>query len=58
MTIRLGLLGEVIRMAIDTVRTNYTSQNPDLATAGNGRAIATWESTSGGIPDVVVARFE
>jgi hypothetical protein len=43
---------------IDTVRTNYTSQNPDLATDGNGRAIATWESTSGGIPDVVVARFE
>jgi hypothetical protein len=44
--------------AIDTVRTGYTSQNPDLATDGNGRAIAAWESTTGGIPDVVVSRFE
>ena len=43
---------------IDTVRTNYTSQNPDLATDGKGRALAAWESTTGGIPDVVVARFE
>jgi hypothetical protein len=43
---------------IDTVRSQYVSQNPDLATDGAGRAIAAWESTTGGIPDVVVARFE
>jgi hypothetical protein len=43
---------------IDTARASYTSQNPDIATDGKGRAIATWESTSGGIPDVLVARFE
>jgi hypothetical protein len=43
---------------IDTARASYTSQNPDLATDGKGRAIAAWESTTGGIPDVVVARFE
>jgi hypothetical protein len=43
---------------IEPVRTNYTSQNPDLATDGKGRAIAAWESTSGGMPDVMIARFE
>jgi hypothetical protein len=43
---------------IDSVRSGYTSQNPDLATDRNGRALATWESTTGGIPDVMVARFE
>jgi hypothetical protein len=43
---------------IDTMLPSYTSQNPDLATDGQGRALAAWESTTGGIPDVVVARFE
>jgi hypothetical protein len=39
-------------------RTGYMSQNPDLATDRAGRALAAWESTAGGIPDVMVARFE
>jgi hypothetical protein len=43
---------------IDTAPSGYTSQNPDLATDRSGRALAAWESTMGGIPDVVVARFE
>jgi hypothetical protein len=43
---------------IDTVRATYTSQNPDLATDGKGRALATWESTMGAVPDIQVARFE
>ena len=44
--------------AIDGVRTGTTSQNPDLATDRAGRALAVWESTAGGIPDIMVARFE
>jgi hypothetical protein len=43
---------------IDVMRASYMSQNPDLATDGKGRAIAAWESTTGGIPDIYVARFE
>jgi len=43
---------------IDTPRNLYVSQNPDLATDGKGRALAAWESTTGAVPDIFVARFE
>jgi hypothetical protein len=43
---------------IDRGSSGFVAQNPDLATDGAGRALAAWEYSRGGTPDVDAARFE
>ena len=43
---------------IDRGGSGFVAQHPDLATDGAGRALAAWEYSQGGAPDIDAARFE
>jgi hypothetical protein len=43
---------------IDRGASGFVAQNPSLATDGAGRALAAWEYSQGGTPDIDLARFE